>query len=204
MLSRTAKRLITTSSQQRGLYYKPSSSVVGVGANACGFQNTNNKYLVSLISKATISSSTLSDIAASANSTPASLKGEWNAQLTKIVSTIGPTSEQLPVLQDMIRTGVRIMRLNFSHATEEEVELRIKNLNLCEGRHGASLGHPDTKNVRAVLLDTRGPEIRMGKLRNDFSGHETIVMEAGSNVKLHTTSEWADAGSTVVSFVHIT
>lgn len=202
MLSRTAKRLITTSSQQRGLYCKPS--IVGVGANACGFQNANIKCLVSFISKATISSSTLSDIAASANSTPASLKGGWNAQLTKIVSTIGPTSEQLPVLQDMIRNGVRIMRLNFSHATEEEVELRIKNLNLCEGRHGASLGHSDTKNVRAVLLDTRGPEIRMGKLRNDFSGHETIAMEAGSTVKLHTTNEWADAGSTVVSFVHIT
>jgi len=103
------------------------------------------------------------------------------------------------------------MRLNFSHATTEEVELRVKNLKLCEGRHGASLGLGKVsesedgngehgvsgdKNVRAVLLDTRGPEIRMGKLANDFSGHETINMEAGSSVTLHTTKEWADAGST--------
>lgn len=159
-----------------------------------------NQKLFSLSSNARISSSTLADIASSTGSRPASLKGEWNAQLTKIVSTIGPTSEQLPVLQELIKNGVRIMRLNFSHATEEEVELRIKNLNLCEGRHGASLGQTDIKNVRAVLLDTRGPEIRMGKLRNDFSGHETIKMEAGATVKLHTTKEWADSGSTEVSY----
>lgn len=91
------------------------------------------------------------------------------------------------------------MRLNFSHATEEEVELRVKNLKLCQGRHAASLGHTEDKNVRGVLLDTRGPEIRMGKLRDDFSGHETIQFETGEEVTLHTDQEWADAGSTVVS-----
>lgn len=52
--------------------------------------------------------------------------------------------------------------------------------------------------MRGVLLDTRGPEIRMGKLKNDHSGHETIYLEAGKTVSLHTTSEWADAGSTEV------
>ena len=90
------------------------------------------------------------------------------------------------------------MRLNFSHATVEEVELRVKNLKLCEGRHAASLGHTEDKNVRAVLLDTRGPEIRMGKLRDDFSGHETIQLESGGSVSLRTTKEWEDAGSTEV------
>lgn len=88
------------------------------------------------------------------------------------------------------------MRLNFSHATVEEVELRVKNLKLCEGRHGASLGVEEDKNVRAVLLDTRGPEIRMGKLANDFSGHEIINMEAGAKVTLHTSKNWEESGST--------
>ena len=143
--------------------------------------------------------SQLSDIAISKESKEPALRGQWMPQLTKIVSTIGPTSEQLPVLQDLVRSGVRIMRLNFSHATEEEVELRIKNLKLCQGRHGASLGHTEDKNVRGVLLDTRGPEIRMGKLRDDFSGHETIQFEAGKEVTLHTDKEWADNGSIVVS-----
>jgi pyruvate kinase len=57
---------------------------------------------------------------------------KWNPQLSKIVATIGPTSEQLDVLQDVVRCGMRVMRLNFSHATVEEVELRVKNLRACK------------------------------------------------------------------------
>ena len=48
--------------------------------------------------------------------------------LTKIVATIGPTSEQLEPLSKVVKSGMKIMRLNFSHATTEEVELRLKNL----------------------------------------------------------------------------
>jgi pyruvate kinase len=59
---------------------------------------------------------------------------KWNPQLSKIVATIGPTSEQLEVLQDVVRCGMRVMRLNFSHATVEEVELRVKNLRACKVR----------------------------------------------------------------------
>jgi len=143
--------------------------------------------------------STLSDIALAKPAPESSLEGKWTPQLTKIVSTIGPTSEQFPVLQDLVRCGVRIMRLNFSHATVEEVELRVKNLRLCEGKHSANLSSEDRsedRNVRAVLLDTRGPEIRMGKLRDDHSGHETIQLQEGSTINLHTTQTWADQGST--------
>jgi len=140
--------------------------------------------------------STLSDIALAKPAPESSNDRKWTPQLTKIVSTIGPTSEQFPVLQDLVRSGVRIMRLNFSHATVEEVELRVKNLRLCEGKHGENLSSSDDKNVRAVLLDTRGPEIRMGKLQGDHSGHETIQLEAGGTINLHTTENWADSGST--------
>eukprot|EP00571_Detonula_confervacea_P015662 CAMPEP_0172310144 /NCGR_PEP_ID=MMETSP1058-20130122/11316_1 /TAXON_ID=83371 /ORGANISM="Detonula confervacea, Strain CCMP 353" /LENGTH=602 /DNA_ID=CAMNT_0013022911 /DNA_START=41 /DNA_END=1845 /DNA_ORIENTATION=- len=133
---------------------------------------------------------------------------KWNPQLSKIVATIGPTSEQLPVMKDIVRSGMRIMRLNFSHATVEEVELRMTNLRASKGRH--SIFHPDTeeattastgeslvhKNVRAVLLDTRGPELRTGKLVGDTSGHATIQFEVGSPVTLLTTDEARDKGST--------
>jgi hypothetical protein len=57
---------------------------------------------------------------------------EGHKQLTKIVATIGPTSEQLEPLQKVVKAGMKIMRLNFSHATREEVELRLKNLSLCQ------------------------------------------------------------------------
>jgi hypothetical protein len=58
--------------------------------------------------------------------------GEKKYQLTKIVATIGPTSEQLEPLKKVVQAGMKIMRLNFSHATIEEVELRMKNLALSE------------------------------------------------------------------------
>ena len=48
--------------------------------------------------------------------------------LTKIVATIGPTSEQFEPLKNCVESGMNVMRLNFSHATPEEVQLRITNL----------------------------------------------------------------------------
>mmetsp|Transcript_57188 Transcript_57188/g.66864 ORF Transcript_57188/g.66864 Transcript_57188/m.66864 type:complete len:614 (-) Transcript_57188:121-1962(-) len=119
----------------------------------------------------------------------------FSPQLTKIVATIGPTSEQQPVMQELVDAGFRIMRLNFSHATTEEVELRCTNLMNSDGRHEAV---PDrgSKNLRAVLLDTKGPEIRTGKLRNDTSGKETVTLVAGEKITIRTTSNWAEGGST--------
>jgi pyruvate kinase len=57
-----------------------------------------------------------------------------------------------------------------------------------QGRH-SNLGDrkPEANNnLRAVLLDTRGPEIRSGKLQNDDSGHETVSLVAGETITLHT------------------
>ena len=53
-------------------------------------------------------------------------------QHTKIVATIGPTSEQLEPLTQVVKNGLSVMRLNFSHATKEEVELRCTNLEIAE------------------------------------------------------------------------
>lgn len=139
--------------------------------------------------------STLSDIAVSQPCSDSSQGGKWMPRLTKMVTTIGPTSEQFPVMQELVNQGLRIMRLNFSHATVEEVELRVKNLTNCQGRHGVYLSSESDRNVRAILLDTRGPEIRMGKLRNDHSGHETIHLQASATVNLRTTEDWLDSGS---------
>ena len=122
---------------------------------------------------------------------------KWRPQLSKIVATIGPTSEQLPVLKDVVRSGMRIMRLNFSHATVEEVELRLANLAACKGRHSVLREADEAQqNVRGVLLDTRGPEIRTGKLAGDASGHATVQFEVGDAVTLCTSDAARDAGST--------
>ena len=72
---------------------------------------------------------------------------------TKIVCTIGPASEQTEMLQNLIGAGMNVARLNFSHGDYEEHGERIKNI-----RQAAS----ETGKTVALLLDTKGPEIRTG------------------------------------------
>ena len=96
--------------------------------------------------------------------------------LAKIVATIGPASEQNPTLSRVVNAGMRIMRINFSHATYDEANLRMTNLRSSPGRSGP-------RNVRAVMLDTQGPEIRTGS----FPGNEKeITFNEGDMVTLTT------------------
>ena len=106
--------------------------------------------------------------------------------LTKIVATIGPKSEQLPMLSQLVTAGVRIMRINFSHATYEEADLRVKNLRLSRGMNS-------TTNLRAVLLDTQGPEIRTGMFANvkevELKTGQQIVLSIDDSLKETQTSD---------------
>mmetsp|Transcript_26015 Transcript_26015/g.51856 ORF Transcript_26015/g.51856 Transcript_26015/m.51856 type:complete len:388 (+) Transcript_26015:71-1234(+) len=120
--------------------------------------------------------------------------GRWRPPLSKIVATIGPSSEEMEKMQDIVFEGMRIMRLNFSHATFEEAELRINNLRECNGRN-ARLNRGN-ESLRAVLLDTRGPEIRSGKLAHDHDGKQCIELQENSSITLHTSDSVRDAGST--------
>jgi len=75
---------------------------------------------------------------------------------TKIICTIGPSSESVDNLEKMIDMGMNVTRLNFSHGTYSEHQLRINNIR----KASQSKGKPV-----AIMLDTRGPEIRTGKLK---------------------------------------
>ena len=82
---------------------------------------------------------------------------------TKIVCTIGPKTESEEKLTQLLDAGMNVMRLNFSHGDYEEHGNRIKNLrNVCA----------KTGKKAAILLDTKGPEIR------------TIKLEGGNDVSL--------------------
>lgn len=74
---------------------------------------------------------------------------------TKIVCTIGPSSESLANIKKLIHAGMNVARLNFSHGNFEEHEKRIQVI-----RQAAQ----ELKQTVAILLDTKGPEIRTGKL----------------------------------------
>jgi pyruvate kinase len=124
----------------------------------------------------------------------ASTTSARNLPLTKIVATIGPTSEQREPLFKVVKAGMTVMRLNFSHATREEVELRCENLALAQD--DLSQNSAVLQNCRSVLLDTKGPEIRTGTLANDHSGHETIALPQGHRITLRTDPKVRDEGST--------
>ncbi len=81
---------------------------------------------------------------------------------TKIVCTIGPKTESQEMLTKLADAGMNVMRLNFSHGDYEEHGNRIKNIRAVMAETGKRL---------AILLDTKGPEIRTIKLENgqDFS-----------------------------------
>ncbi|MCG8710071.1 pyruvate kinase PykF [Brenneria sp. 4F2] len=76
---------------------------------------------------------------------------------TKIVCTIGPKTESEEKLSSMLDAGMNVMRLNFSHGDYEEHGQRIKNLRTVLAKTGKKA---------AILLDTKGPEIRTMKLEN--------------------------------------
>lgn len=84
---------------------------------------------------------------------------------TKIVCTIGPASEDRETLGKMIDQGMDVCRLNFSHGTHEEHKKRIDTIKEVRSQKGAHI---------AILLDTRGPEIRTG----DFE-EKDIKLELG-------------------------
>ncbi|MGO3733106.1 MAG: pyruvate kinase [Vagococcus sp.] len=76
---------------------------------------------------------------------------------TKIVCTIGPASESLETLVELMNSGMNVARLNFSHGDFEEHGNRIKNI-----REAAKI----TGKTIALLLDTKGPEIRTNDMKD--------------------------------------
>ncbi|MFY9140489.1 MAG: pyruvate kinase [Thermacetogeniaceae bacterium] len=91
---------------------------------------------------------------------------------TKIVCTIGPASDSLEMMKKMIEAGMDVARLNFSHGTHEEHEARINRLRQAMEETGKSI---------ALMLDTKGPEIRTGYVKGD-----QVTLKEGSQVVITT------------------
>ena len=89
---------------------------------------------------------------------------------TKIIATMGPACADRQVLRDMVNAGMDVARFNMSHSTHEE---HLKRMEL-------------VKDVRrelavpvALMLDTRGPEIRLGKFEGD-----SVEVKTGAEFRL--------------------
>ena len=82
---------------------------------------------------------------------------------TKIVCTLGPACESYETIAKMAEAGMNIVRLNFSHGTHEEHLQRINTVRKVEKENSVNLG---------IMLDTKGPEIRLGVFKNDVEEYK--------------------------------
>lgn len=79
------------------------------------------------------------------------------ATRTKIICTIGPSVNTLDKIIELIDAGMNVARLNFSHGTKKEHEQVIGYIKEARSKTGKSI---------AIMLDTKGPEIRLGSILN--------------------------------------
>ena len=83
---------------------------------------------------------------------------------TKIVATIGPSSENEEMLEKLIKAGLNVARFNMSHGTHEEHLEKINKVKALNQKLGTNVG---------LMLDTKGPEIRLG----DFEDNKALLIQ---------------------------
>lgn len=92
---------------------------------------------------------------------------------TKIVCTMGPNTNDKTLMKKLVEAGMDIARFNFSHGNHEEQKIRMDMLKEIRQETGLPV---------AILLDTKGPEIRTGVLE----GGNKVLLEAGQTFTLTT------------------
>jgi len=98
---------------------------------------------------------------------------------TKIVATLGPSSSEPAVLERMVRAGVDVVRLNFSHGTAEDHLKRANLVKEISSRVGRTV---------AIMCDLQGPKIRVGKFKEG-----KINLEKGAPFILDAAAEMGDS-----------
>ena len=98
---------------------------------------------------------------------------------TKIVCTIGPAVSSFDHMIALMEAGMDVARINLSHGTREEHKHRIENLKKAREKLGRPL---------AIMLDTQGPEIRIGKVSGD-----AVHLKTGQRIRLAEVGDGVDA-----------
>ena len=89
---------------------------------------------------------------------------------TKMICTIGPAVSSYEKILELIKAGMNVARLNFSHGDHKQHAKTIETLKKAREK---------VKKPLAILLDTKGPEIRVGLIKND-----TLTLEKGQKLQL--------------------
>lgn len=91
---------------------------------------------------------------------------------TKIICTLGPSTDKEGILEELVKEGMDVARFNFSHGSHEEQKKRLTLLEELREKYDKPI---------AALLDTKGPEIRIGCFENN-----SIELKAGQTFTLTT------------------
>ena len=102
---------------------------------------------------------------------------------TKIIATLGPSSTEKPMLKALVKEGVNVFRINFSHANHNEVKQTVLNIREISSALNIHV---------AILGDLQGPKIRLGIVKDD------VYIENGENISI-TTDEIEFGNSSLVS-----
>lgn len=105
---------------------------------------------------------------------------------TKILVTLGPAAEEEDTLKKLVSSGMNVARLNFSHGDYEEHGIRIERIKKIR---------EEMQRPVALMLDTKGPEIRTGEIEGDY-----ISLEADNEIILTTETVMGNAQLLSVSF----
>jgi len=105
---------------------------------------------------------------------------------TKILCTMGPSCDSLPVIKEMIRAGMNVARLNMAHGELEEHAERIRNIRIAS---------EEMRKDIPVMLDIKGPEIRIGKLREP-----SVELAVNDRITLTTEQILGDAKRVSVNY----
>ncbi|MDQ3879565.1 MAG: pyruvate kinase, partial [Chloroflexota bacterium] len=95
---------------------------------------------------------------------------------TKIVATIGPASSDIATLERLVRAGMDVARLNFSHGTRRAHAETAQRVRTAAERVGRPV---------AILQDLPGPKLRIGDLRDgvvELKPGERVTLASGSSV----------------------
>ena len=104
---------------------------------------------------------------------------------TKLIAPIGPACDSSETIKAMIRAGMNVARLNFSHGTHEEHRKRLETIRQAADELGAFI---------AIMLDTKGVEIRTGRLQGGMA-----ELVTGGRFTLYTDGRLGDATGISVS-----
>lgn len=108
---------------------------------------------------------------------------------TKIVCTIGPASDSEEVLRELFKEGLNVCRLNFSHGTHEEHQIRIDRIKKIRQELNLPI---------AIMLDTKGPEIRLKNF-----GVNSVMLSKGQQFTLTTRDILGDETICSVTYTNL-